>query len=180
MFTSNDILDQLLSTQSLSKWNCLWDLYVSSNTTHPHTTTHSNPHITNRLSKIKLSPITIPLHSSHAAQINYTWDPCLTSPISSNPEIQHFIVPDMPPTAFKKVFANGREYFECTVNGCQKKFTRKAENAKSHWLLHNNLQPFVCKVCGKGYRRKHDLHRHLCNDSLQNIASNSTRAGLKT
>ncbi|KAI8912764.1 hypothetical protein EDD86DRAFT_173946, partial [Gorgonomyces haynaldii] len=50
--------------------------------------------------------------------------------------------------------------FECTVHGCGKIFTRKAENAKAHWLLHQNLIPYNCGTCGAGFRRKHDLKRH--------------------
>jgi hypothetical protein len=52
------------------------------------------------------------------------------SPKSSKPK-----QPALPPNSFRKVkLGSGNCVFECTINNCLKRFTRKAENAKAHWL----------------------------------------------
>jgi hypothetical protein len=71
----------------------------------------------------------------------------------------------MPLTAFRKVSTSNGSMYECTLENCTKRFTRRAENAKSHWLLHCQLRPYICTVCDSGYRRRHDLNRHSCMKS---------------
>lgn len=56
-----------------------------------------------------------------------------------------------------------KNYYECTVPGCHKSFTRRAENAKAHWLSHVHLSPFECMHCERKFRRRIDLNRHLYN-----------------
>jgi hypothetical protein len=68
----------------------------------------------------------------------------------------------MPLTAFHKINLSGRFVFECSYDDCSKTFTRRAENARAHWLMHNNIEPFKCNACQKGYRRRHDISRHCC------------------
>jgi hypothetical protein len=76
--------------------------------------------------------------------------------------------PSMPSQAFRKVISNdGRTYFECTANDCDKRFTRRADNARAHWYLHCRVEPYKCNACSKGFRRQTDLKRHFCPTETQ-------------
>lgn len=71
------------------------------------------------------------------------------------------LIPKLPPDAFRKIQDNfGGVFYECSFNDCRKRYSRRAENAKAHWLMHLELSPFKCDLCAFGFRRKHDLKRH--------------------
>ena len=49
--------------------------------------------------------------------------------------------------------------FACPHPDCPKVFSR-LHNLKSHYLIHTNDRPYVCKTCNMAFRRNHDLRRH--------------------
>jgi hypothetical protein len=69
----------------------------------------------------------------------------------------------MPKSAFVKVKIDEfkRPVFLCTVPKCGKSFSRRAENATAHYLLHKQIAPFQCRYCASGFRRAGDLRRHI-------------------
>jgi hypothetical protein len=83
-----------------------------------------------------------------------------TSPITADSSLKPY-VPQLPHNAFHRVILNnGKALYKCTAVDCGKTFTRKAENAKSHWMSHNQIAPFICEWCVMGFRRMADLKRH--------------------
>jgi hypothetical protein len=71
----------------------------------------------------------------------------------------------VPPMAFRKVISSEfkKPIFVCTVPNCGKSFTRRAENAIAHYLLHKQISPFHCDHCSSAFRRASDLKRHVRN-----------------
>lgn len=70
-------------------------------------------------------------------------------------------VPQLPANAFRRVVMPDMQVvYQCTAPECGKSFTRKAENAKSHWMQHAQIAPFICDFCVMGFRRMADLKRH--------------------
>ena len=51
--------------------------------------------------------------------------------------------------------------FKCTVDGCQKTFSRKSAVAVHVKTVHQDLRPFECRLCQSKFGHKHLLNRHL-------------------
>ena len=69
-------------------------------------------------------------------------------------------MPKLPRYAFVQVDTPDGPMFQCTEPGCDKKYKVRGTNAKSHWLTHNSIMPFPCKICSKRFTRKNDCIRH--------------------
>ncbi|KAI8912768.1 hypothetical protein EDD86DRAFT_117279 [Gorgonomyces haynaldii] len=73
-----------------------------------------------------------------------------------------FQPPKIPEGAFLKITTpDGRVRYECTVEGCRKQFSRRGQNAKSHYFAHNDIRPFQCDQCPATFTRAQDCTRHL-------------------
>ena len=68
--------------------------------------------------------------------------------------------PKLPSYAFMQVDTPDGPMFQCTEPGCDKKYRVKGTNAKSHWMIHNNIMLFGCRTCSKRFTRKNDCIRH--------------------
>jgi uncharacterized Zn-finger protein len=51
--------------------------------------------------------------------------------------------------------------FQCTVDGCQKAFTRKHALKVHVKTVHEDSRPFECRLCQSAFGHKHLLNRHL-------------------
>jgi uncharacterized Zn-finger protein len=103
---------------------------------------------------------------SNTSQERYVAPPPLLAPRPQDPKDDYVV----PQDAFQTVRdENNNVCYKCTVSGCNKRFTRKAENSRSHYLNHLNLNPFVCELCTQGFRRKNDIKRHIESVHAQNM-----------
>jgi hypothetical protein len=50
-------------------------------------------------------------------------------------------------------------------------FTRRATNAKSHWLVHADIRPYTCHVCFKSFVRQSNCKRHLSLHSKEDLST---------
>lgn len=167
----DQVLSQLVSHASDSAvWMHFWDIYV--NTFTELINDFESPDMEFLKSPV-LQQASHPTHKQ-LMMVRETGNPAnqpLSPPLSTSQSPKQDInpfdgsyavnVPPLPKSAFRTVKENNRHVFECTVPDCNKRFTRRAENAKAHWLLHHKITPFICSCCGIGFRRKHDLKRHL-------------------
>ena len=53
-------------------------------------------------------------------------------------------------------------------NICQKEFI-DYENLKEHQNIHSDIKPYVCQLCGKGFRNKCMLTRHKRDHQFSSI-----------
>lgn len=55
----------------------------------------------------------------------------------------------------------GERPFECTVNGCDKRFSR-LDSLNTHVKTHSNIRPHACPVqnCNKAYFHSRSLRKH--------------------
>ncbi|KAJ3123907.1 hypothetical protein HK098_001552 [Nowakowskiella sp. JEL0407] len=72
---------------------------------------------------------------------------------------------DSPDLPFNETESSGgskkKREFRCTVEGCDKTFTRRY-NLKSHHLsIHTRERPYACPECTQSFARQHDLKRHV-------------------
>lgn len=54
----------------------------------------------------------------------------------------------------------GEKPFGCTVEGCDKKFSRP-DSLQTHIKTHSNLRPFACPHCEKAYFHSRSLRKHI-------------------
>ncbi len=51
--------------------------------------------------------------------------------------------------------------FECTINGCGKKFKYVSAKKKHQNVVHRNIRPWKCSKCEKEFCTKENLKRHM-------------------
>jgi hypothetical protein len=79
----------------------------------------------------------------------------------------------LPLNAFVKVeHANGAPYYACNYGGCGKRFTRRAGNAKAHWIRHQRIKPYICYICSEEYSTLPNWKRH-CREQHKAECGNS-------
>lgn len=66
----------------------------------------------------------------------------------------------VPNIAFKQIDTSDGTFFQCTKPECGKRFTRRADNAKGHWMGHHQLDLYLCSMCGNGFKRAADVVKH--------------------
>ena len=54
----------------------------------------------------------------------------------------------------------GEKTFRCTVDGCSEAFYTEREQQKHVDVVHLNIKPFHCEVCGESFAQKHLLNGH--------------------
>jgi len=59
----------------------------------------------------------------------------------------------------KIIHSYGGDRYICEM--CSKVFP-SASTLRMHFHTHSDVRAFVCNVCGKAYKRKHDLKKHPC------------------
>jgi hypothetical protein len=69
-------------------------------------------------------------------------------------------VPKMPEDAFHLVGSIHGPKYVCTFPKCNKVYSARDSNAKSHWMTHQNIMPYSCIHCRKPFTRKYDCQRH--------------------
>lgn len=68
-------------------------------------------------------------------------------------------IPPITPSISGELHEVEEKKFACPHPECSKVFSR-LHNLKSHFLIHTNDRPYVCKTCNMAFRRNHDLRRH--------------------
>lgn len=83
--------------------------------------------------------------------------------VLTTPRIPSSAFTQIPNTNHEQVAVKPTYTYKCTYGSCGKTFTRRAENAKAHWMAHMNVALFRCGagLCGQSFRRRVDLKRHL-------------------
>ena len=172
MHNEQEALENMInSPHDIINWKEYWDMYIATPDSSMVGTTHFAADVP--IEKQDSAQTIVATRSSGKLSLdtrdvfNSKITPALLSPSdSSSPDCMvknDWAVPLLPKNAFIKVKQDDKSYFECTVEGCHKRFTRRAENAKAHWLQHKEIAPFACTECPVRYRRKHDLKRHVAS-----------------
>jgi hypothetical protein len=85
-------------------------------------------------SEIVKSTYNLPTNDRFERKSDYLFEPEIQTKNNQLNKSTKLKTPSLPPHAFKKIrLGSGSFAYQCTINDCKKRFTRKAENAKSHW-----------------------------------------------
>lgn len=156
-------LDCMLATaQDWSSWNLYWEMFLQQQSMQTEYENGNKVCLSHSETCSQSDSLVSPCDSGTSLQPSVYFNTSSNTCPISNPYYD-------PYTAFREVvLKTGGTMYECTAPNCPKRFTRRAENAKSHWLRHNNQAPYVCKRCYIGFTRRSDLKRHQarCSDTL--------------
>lgn len=150
------ILDALLlSSHDREVWDMYWIQYVSY-----HTNATPLTLISPEVEEKALASFTEEIPFKEFDSINEYQDSAIEQSPTQSFDSNISNIKYKGKLAFKEITTEELIMYECTVDGCDKQFTRRGDNAKAHWLMHNNMAPYECKICGLKFRRLHDLKRH--------------------